>query len=292
MTQQPAIPPTPEAVQSANAIIAKALVDAGVPAPNIQLPPEVKPGEQPKAGIPNLDGSLKGQVKGQVAEPVVVPPVATPPPVEVKPGEQPGQPLSKAEIGEAINEASRQFQSLVDRKLNQLQLQMTGTVNALNQFFQSQENASIAGLPTEEQIQKRLERLEKPGQPKVQINAPIEQQPTQFYQQLANFVDAVGLKIDDKRIDWAQDVSDPQTGFNRFTASVKKALVEDQTAVITELKNKGEGELQKLRKKAGIDQVSTTGPGGQGAPDVSQMTPIQKIQYGYEVNEQLAQVNQ
>jgi len=278
--------------QTANTIIAEALAKAGVPQQNIQLLPEALPGGPPKESLPNLDGTLKGQVKGQLPEPPLVPPAVTPPPSEVKPGEQQEPPLSKAEIVAAINEASSRFQGTVDRKINQLQLQMQGTVNAFNQFFQTQEDSSIAGLPADEQILKRLERLEKPGQPRIQIQQPIEQQPTQFYQQLANFVDAVGLKIDDKRIDWAPDVTDSRTGFNRFLASIKKSLVEDQTKVIQDLKDNGDKEFQKLRKKAGVDQVSTTGPGGAGLPDLSKMTPMQKIEYGYQVNAELSQVNQ
>jgi len=282
-----------EAAQSANTIIAEALAKAGVPQQNIQLPSEVETGESTsKGGKPNLDGTLKGQVRGQLPEPPLVPPVVTPIPSEVKSGEQPEPPLSKAEIEAAINQASSKFQSIMDTRINRLQLQMQGTVNALNQFFQSQEDSSISGLPADEQVLKRLERLEKPGQPRIQIQQPIEQQPVQFYQQLANFVDAVGLKIDDKRIDWAPDVTDPQTGFNRFLASIKKSLVEDQTKVIRELKNDGDKEFQKIRKKAGIDKVSTSGPSGTGLPDVDKMTPFEKIKYGIQVNEELNQINQ
>lgn len=287
-----------EASQSVNAIIAKALEAAGVPPRNIELPAETgketTPDSTSKEGRKNLDGSLKGQVKGEVLEPEAEAPETEPSePSEPKSVEQVAPQLSKAEIEAAINQASSRFQSIMDRKINQLQAQMTGTINALNQFFQTQETADMSGLPENEQVLRRLERLEKGGKmPQIQVQQPIESQPTQFYQQLANFVDTVGLRIDDKRIDWAPDVSDPQTGFNRFLASIKNALTEDQTKVIQELKKDGDKEIQKIRKKTGVDKVSTSGPSGAGLPDVEKMTPFEKIQYGYKVNEQLNQMNQ
>lgn len=286
-----------EAEQSANTIIAEALQKAGVPPREISLPPET--GAKPKEGTPSLDGLPKGQVKGEspeekaereAAEASVAEPKE---PSEPKPGEPAVRPLGKADIEAAINQASSNFQRMMDGKINQLQLQMTQTVGALNQFFLAQEDSNISGLSTEEQVQKRLERLEKPPQPKIQIPAqPIGEQPTQFYQQLANFVDTVGLKIDDRRIDWAPDTENPQVGFNRFLASIKKALVEDQTKVIQELKNDGNKELLKIRKKVGVDKVSTSGPGGAGLPDIEKMTSMEKIEYGYAQQEELSQVNQ
>ena len=277
---------------SANAIIAQALENAGVPPRNIEIPPEPKPGEPVTGvGVPNLDGSPKGQVVGEELEPEEdETPEAKP--SEPKPGEPTVPPLGKADIEAAITEASSKFQSIMDRKINNLQVQMQQTIGALNQFFQSQEDSGISGLPENEQVMKRLERLEKPAQPKIQIQPgqPIEQQSTQFYQQLANFVDTVGLKIDDKRIDWAPDVDDPKTGFNRFLASIKAALVADQTKAIQDLKNTGDKELQKIRKKTGVDKVSTSGPGGTGIPNIDKMTPMEKIEYGYKVQEELSQV--
>ena len=278
--------------KSINAIITEALSKAGVAPRDINLPPET--GKAPTHPNPYTpEGAPKGEVMGELeVEEEPSEPESTKP-AKPESEKKPEQQLSKVEIEAAINQASSRFQSIMDRKINQLQAQLTGTVNALNQFFENQDSASLSGLPQEEQVLKRLERLEKgTGQPKIQIQQPIEQQSTQFYQQLANFVDAVGLKIDDKRIDWAPDVSDPQVGFNRFLGSIKKALVEDQTKVIQELKNDGNKELQKIRKKTGVDKVSQSGPGGAGLPDLSKMTPMQKIEYGFKVQEQLAQTNQ
>lgn len=276
--------------QSANAIIAQALQNAGVPPQNIEVPPEAEQGDP----VPSLDGLPKGQVKG---EQVVVEPkqesVTKPP--EPKPGEPVAQPLGKADIEAAINQASSKFQSMMDAKINQLQFQMQQTVGALNQFFQAQEDTGIAGLPENEQVTRRLERLEKGGQqPKIQINPaqPIDQQPAQFVQRLADFVDTVGLKIDDRRIDWATDTASPQVGFNRFLTSIKAALVEDQTKVIQDLKDNGSKVIQNLRKKTEVDKVSTSGPGGAGLPDIDKMTPMQKIEYGFKLQEELSQVNQ
>jgi hypothetical protein len=231
-----------------------------------------------------LDGSLKGQVKGeapesQEAEEVIAETETT----ETEPGGKVGQPADKEYIGTLINQVSSNLQSMFDHKINQLNANMAQTITALNQFFESQDNASLAGLPPEEQVAKRLERLEKGGQqPRIQMQQPVEQQSTQTVQMLVGFVDAVGLKIDDKRIDWAPDVADPQIGFNRFAISVKKALTEDYAKAIQELKNNGEKEIGKLRKKAGVDKVSTSGPSGAGLPDISKMTPFEKLEYAFQ----------
>uniref|UniRef100_A0A6M3JD50 Uncharacterized protein n=1 Tax=viral metagenome TaxID=1070528 RepID=A0A6M3JD50_9ZZZZ len=276
-----------EAGQSANSIIARALEAAGVPPRNIELPADVgKETAHPNPYTP--DGTPKGEVKGELVmeEAESSEPELTEPAESASAEKPTQQALSKAEIEAAINQASSKFQSIMDRKINQLQAQMTGTINALNQFFQAQETADISGLPENDQVLRRLERLEKGGKmPQIQVQQPIEQQSTQFYQQLVNFVDAVGLKVDDKRIDWAPDVSDPQTGFNRFLTSIKSALTEDQTKVIKELKENGDKEITKLRKKTGVDKVSTSGSSGAGTPDFSKMTPMEKIQYGYQIHE-------
>jgi len=279
--------------ETANAIIAKALESAGVPPRNIVVPPVVAEVE-PVGNLPSLDGLPKGQVKGEELEPVeVVTPVPGAEPAIPVPGEPIVPPLSKTDIEAAINESSARIQSLMDRKLNQIDYQMKQTIGAFNQFFQSQEDANIAGLPENEQILKRLERVEKGGQqPKIQIQPSVEQQVVPYFQQLVNFVDTVGLKVDDKRLDWAPDTDNAQVGFKRFLASVKTALVEDQTKVIQELKNVGAKEITKLKKITGVDKISVSGPSGQGTSDTSKMTPLQKIDYGFQVQEQLSQANQ
>lgn len=278
--------------QPVNAIIAAALEKAGVPPRNIELPPGTEQ-VKPKEGTPSLDGLPKAPVKGQLPVEGEEAPETGVEELEPPESDEPiVQPLGKAEIESAITEASSKFQSIMDRKINHLQYQMQQTIGALNQFFQAQENPDISGLPTEEQTQRRLDRLEKPSQPKIQIqpNQPIEQQATQFYQQLVGFVDTVGLKIDDKRIDWAPDVHDPQAGFNRFLTSIKAALVEDQTKVISELKGDGDRVMTQLRKKTGVDKISTTGPSGAGLPDIDKMSPMEKIEYGFKVQDELSQV--
>lgn len=288
----------PKAETSANAIIAQALENAGVPSGNIEVTSEkVEQTEAAgKAIVPSLDGEVKGTVKGaglEVEEETETSETKTPEPAEAEVEPKP-ELLSKSDTLAAINEASAKFQSMMDGKINQLQFQSKQIIGALNQFFQTQEDTSISGLPAEEQVQARLRRLESPAQPKIQIqpDQPIQQQTTQFYQQLVGFVDAVGLKVDDKRIDWAPDTDNAQTGFNRFLGSIKKALVEDQTKVIQELKNNGDKVISKIRKKTGVDKVSTTGPSGAGLPDMSKMNPMQKIELGYAQQKELSQINQ
>lgn len=276
-----------EAETTANSVIAQALEKAGVRPSNIELPSEVKP-EQ--VVTPSLDGLPKGQVKGQGLEVEDDSAPVTKAPSEAKPDEPTEQPLTKAEIQTAITEASSRFQSLMDKKINAINVQQQGMITALNQFFQTQENPDISGLSPEDQVQKRLERLEKPSQPKIQVQSqPISEQPAQFYQQLVGFVDTIGLTVDDKRIDWAPDTDNAQVGFNRFLVSIKAALVEDQTKAIQELKKNGDKVITKVRKQAGVDAVSTKGPSGAGLPDVSKMTPAQKIEYGFQLQEEAAQ---
>ena len=282
------------AESTVNSIVAAALMKAGVPEQNIELAPEPEPSElASKESRRNLDGSFKGQVKGQdwASESEEEP--AGPEPSEVVSGVESEHPLTKAEIGTAINQASSRFQSIMDKRLNTLQHQMYGTMATLNQFLQNRENMDIAALSPEEQVSKRLERLES-GMGNVvsamtQSRPAIEQQPVQFYQQLVNFVDAVGLKVDDQRIDWAPDISNPQVGFNRFLTSLKNALTEDQTKAFQKLRSDGNHEIQKIRKKTGVDKVSTSGPSGAGLPNIDKMTPLEKIQLGFQINEQLNQ---
>jgi hypothetical protein len=176
---------------------------------------------------------------------------------------------------------------MMDKKLNLLTNQVTGVINGLNKFFENQETASLSGLPAEEQVLRRLERLEQGGsKPKIEVPKVEEpQQPdqTQFmYQFLANLVDAVGLRIDDKRLDWSEPT--------KFITTLKSSLSEDYTKAINELKNNGNRELQKVRKKTGVDKVSQSGPGGAGLPDIDKMTPMQKLEYGFKQAEEAAQL--
>ena len=281
--------------ETANAIIAKALEDAGVPPRSIAVPPveEAAPAES----LPSLDGLPKGQVKGDELEPVeVVVPVPGAEPPAPAPGEPIVPPLSKADIEAAIAETSSKFQGIMDKKINALDFQMRQTIGALNQFFQAQEDTGISGLSPEEQVQKRLERLEKGGQsPKIQIQQTPQTDAvaTQLYQYLVDMADVAGVKPDDKRLDWGADLQVAQTSeiVNRFKASVKKALVEDQTKAIQELKGDGDKAIAQLRKKTGVDKVSVAGPSGAGLPDLSKMTPMQKIDYGFQQQEVLSQVS-
>jgi hypothetical protein len=274
----------------ANSVIAEALRNTGVPDREIkaeELTP--KPVEkEPTPSQKRLDGQLKGQVKGQLPDEA-----ETPAPTEEEKlvaedvnSKTNSQTVSKEDIAALVEQASRNFQSIMDRKISQLNTQMQGTINALNQFFESQDNANLAGLPQDEQVMKRIERLEKGGQmPRIQMQQPIEQQSVNYVQNLLGFVEAVGLKPDDKRIDWAPDVSDPQIGFKRFSGSLKKALVEDQTRAIQDLKDNGDKEISKLRKKTGVDKVSTLGASGAGLPDVNKMTPFEKLTYAFQQEE-------
>lgn len=283
--------------QTPDAIIAQALANAGVPAQNIDISPVVE--ESAPSGLPTLDGQPKPASKGELPVEAVAEAEATPAVVLPTPGEPTEQPLSKSDIEAAVAKASSSIQGLMDRKINQLQYQMTQTIGALNQFFQTQEDTSMAGLSGEDQVAKRLERLEQGGaKSKIQIATQPEltaqQQVTLTYQRLADIVVAVGIKMDDKRIDWAPDVSvdNFEAGFTRFKASLTKAVTEDQTNLIKKLKEDGGKEITKLRKKVGVDKVAIGGPGGPGLADVSKMTPMQKIEYGFKQQEELSQVSQ
>ena len=283
--------------QSSNDLIAAVLERAGVPSQNIELPPASE--AELKGGTPSLDGLPKGQVKGDILEDTeeAVPSESKlPEPSEAESGESKVQLLDKAGIEALITGASSKFQGIMDRKINQINYQMQQQSIALNQFFQSQEDSSISGLPADEQVARRLERLEKGGQQSkinIQVDQPIEQQPVPYAQLCANVLDAIGINIDDKRIDWAKEPGiTAEAGFNRFLVSVKKSLAEDQTKAIQELKDNGNKEITKLRKKTGVDKVSIAGPSGAGLPDIDKMTSLEKINYGFQQAEELSQVSQ
>ncbi len=284
---------------SVDSIIAEALKSAGVPESDITIPPEIVQGE-PAQGVPNLDGTPKGQTKGETPlekleneEPVD----ETPKPSEPKSGESPEQPLSKSDIETIITQATSKLQSLVDRKISGITTSMQQTNAALNQFFQTQEDSAIAGLPENEQLARRLERLEKGGtQAKIQVETTQPQPDAvaqQLYQYLIDMTDIAGLKKEDKRLDWAGDLAVGQTTeiVSRFKTSVKSALAEDQEKSIKDLKSDSDKVIAGVRKKTGVDKVSTSGPSGNGLPDLSKLTPMQKIELGIKIQEEQTQIN-
>jgi len=269
---------------SVNSIIAKALESVGVQPKDINIPSEPVTPAIISPGTP--DGLPLPPVKGQesVVEEPQTPAVK---PAEAAPGE-PKAPVTvnKAEIEEAISKATGNLQSIMDRKLNLINAQLTNTVGALNQFFAAQEETSITGLPADEQVTRRLDRLEKPAAPKIHIAQPAPEQPGQDpTAQLKEILAATGIAETDKRIDWAPEATTFQAGFTRFMASVKLMLLEDQTTAIQELKKNGTKEIAKLRKKTGVDEVSTSGPAGAGVGDTSKLTAMQKIELGYQQQE-------
>jgi len=278
-----------EANQSANSIIAQALRAAGVREQNIELPPDEGKLEPQNPYV--LEGAPKGEVIGEPGDSSNVEPEdeSTEPEPSKPKSEKPSseKPLSKAEIEASINQATARFQSIMDKKLNLIQNQVTGVVTGLNKFFENQETVSLLGLPAEEQVLRRLERLE-PGGKASKIEIPSIAEPAQpdqtqmMYQFLANLVDAVGLRIDDKRLDWSEPT--------KFITTLKSSLAEDYTKAINELKNNGNKELQKIRKKTGVDKVSQSGPGGAGLPDIDKMTPMEKLEYGFKQAEEAAQL--
>lgn len=284
MTEPIAPTAEPVAPSPVNAIIAQALEKAGVPEQNINIPaaeaaPVVpQPIGQNGLPLPPTMGQQEPVIEG-----------AQPPKVET-PGAPPVEPivpaLSKADIETAITKATGNLQSLLDRKINAINTQMTNTIGALNQFFAAQEETSITGLPADEQVTRRLDRLEKPAAPKIHIAQPAPEQPGQDpTAQLKEILAATGIAETDKRIDWAPEATTFQAGFTRFMASVKLMLLEDQTTAIQELKKNGTKEIAKLRKKTGVDEVSTSGPAGAGVGDTSKLTAMQKIELGYQQQE-------
>lgn len=270
--------------QSVSQIISEALQKVGVQAKDIQLPPE--PTQTPP-NVPTLDGQPKGAVFGvlpvEEKTPTKEDAEAT---SDAELGEKVVPPITKAEIETLLNNTTSKFQSMIDRKINQLNTNMQNTIGVINQFLQSQDDASIAGLPEDMQIKKRLEKLEKGGKGLQIPTQPVDQQPVNYYQNLVNFVDATGLKVDDKRIDWAPDETDPKEGFNRFLGSIKKALVQDQTNALLAIKKEGEKAIQQVRKKTGVDKVSMGGPAGAGTKDIDKMSPFQKLEYAFQMKDQ------
>jgi hypothetical protein len=272
----------------ANDIVAQALKEAGVPARNIELPADKGDGNKPLAPT---TGEPKGDAQGADLE---TQQRATPQAVSSKPEstETEGKPLTMADIEKALDGATRKFQSITDKRIAQLQNQFQSVSNSLNTMVQSKEDAELASLPEDEQLKRRVEKLEKGGRPPTPIPAPAAEQVTAVYQRLADMVDLAGLKIDDPRIDWAPDVpaGDFATGYARFKTSIKAALAEDTKKAIEGVKTEGNKELTKLRKQLGVDKVSTSGTSGKGTPDIDKLTPAEKIKLGFELERQQAQI--
>ncbi len=284
---------------TADSIVSQALKDAGVPEANINLTPT--PSQTvaaDKAVVPRLDGELKGPTKDTEFSAEIDKIFAAKEPVgpDGKPPEGADGDkvvaLGKEEMSQMLTETLGKFQSLVDRKINQLQQQQTATVNALNSLISTQEQAVLEGLPEDVQLKRRLEKLEKGEGSQVVTTQPVSQQLPQFYNYLVSFVTAVGLDPADKRIDWAPDEDDPNTGLNKFLTSIKNAVSEDKQKEIGDLKAEATKAVTKLAKRLGVDKIPTSPPSGDGLPDMSKLSPMEKIELGLKIVAEQKQISQ
>lgn len=265
-----------------NELVAQALKEAGVPERSIELPPET----QTKDGLPPINTTPKAVV-GEELEDEKTPSTES---SKSKSPESESKPLTKADLEALLEQSSRKFQSITDKSIARMQQQVQAVSNTLSSFVQSKEDAEFNSLPEDEQLKRRLERLEKGKQ--VNPAQPISQQPVQFIDHLVKFVDVVGLKVDDSRIDWGKDETDFNAGYQKFLTSVKAALMEDTKKAIEGVRLENSKELTKLRKKLGIDKVSVSGSSGKGTPNVDALTPGEKIKYGFELERQQSQLQQ
>jgi hypothetical protein len=263
-----------------NAIVAEALKNAGVT--HIDLPAESELGDQK---LPNPDGTPKGDSKGNELDNKTKENVT--PAKPVTPAQNPVAPRdsgNKDELAKLIAESQSKIQQMVDKKMNALTSTVNQVVDALQKSLQAQEEAKLSGLPPEEQRIRRIElRLEQKEKEKVQSAQPIESQPVTYGTICLQAIDAAGLSPDDKRLDWAtEDGVTLEVGLKRLFASVKKALVEDQTKAIQDLKNGANSELKKVRRKAGVDKIDNSNPSSDGILAIDKLSPIDKIRYHYD----------
>ena len=250
------------------AIVEKALREAGVPPENINLTPdEVTPpiAFPPRPGVVYQPPKAEEGVEGKKE--------ITPTKVE----EPTEKPLTKAEIVQMLDEHSRRFQSITDRRVAQLQGQL-GT--ALHQLQQAQEARALEGMPIEDQLKVRLDRLEK------QFGQPAPQQPVISYEDVVGYVQSFGLKQDDPRLDWAAEEANPNAGLKRLQTSIAKAVKEDNEKAVKASKNEAQKAIAKLRKDLGVDKVSTSGASGAGMPNLDKLSPLEMIDLGFRLKKE------
>ena len=251
------------------AIVEKALREAGVPPENINLTPdEVTPPITfpPRPGVVYQPPKAEEGVEGKKE--------ATPTKVE----EPTEKPLTKAEIVQILDEHSRRFQSITDRRVAQLQGQL-GT--ALQQLQQAQEARALEGMPIEDQLKVRMDRMEK------QFRQPApQQQPVISYEDVVEYVQSLGLKPDDPRLDWAAEEANPNAGLKRLQTSIAKAVEEDNEKAVKASKNEAQKAIAKLRKDLGVDKVPTSGASGAGMPNLDKLSPLEKIDLGFRMKKE------
>ena len=253
------------------AIVEKALREAGVPPENINLTPdEVTPPITfpPRPGVVYQPPKAEEGVEGKKE--------ATPTKVE----EPTEKPLTRAEIVQILDEHSRRFQSITDRRVAQLQGQL-GT--ALQQLQQAQEARALEGMPIEDQLKVRLDRMEKQlGQ----FGQPAPQQQLLSYEDVVGYVQSFGLKQDDPRLDWAAEEDNPNAGLKRLQTSIAKAVKEDNEKAVKASKDEAQKAIAKLRKDLGVDKVPTSGASGAGIPNLDKLSPMEKIELGFRLKKE------
>ena len=250
------------------AIVEKALREAGVPPENINLTPdEVTPPTAfpPRPGVVYQPPKAEEGVGGKKE--------ATPAEVE----EPTEKPLTKAEIVQILDEHSRRFQSITDRRVAQLQGQL-GT--ALQQLQQAQEARALENMSPEDQLKVRLDRLER------QFGQPAPQQQLISYEDVVGYVQSFGLKQGDPRLDWAAEEDNPNAGLKRLQTSIAKAVKEDNEKAVKASKDEAQKAIAKLRKDLGVDKVPTSGASGAGIPNLDKLSPMEKIDLGFRLKKE------
>lgn len=313
VTNNPINPtPNPTLVDpTVNSIVQAALAKAGVPSTNIGKDDNTGVSKVAQEGenavLPNdrrLDGKLKGSTKdtGLTDESEELDPNAKPAKNESQSspnkdkGDKEEKTPSTKEILDAFDKGLSRIQSVYDRRMNQIQQSINGISTIVTSITQKQEESDIASLPADQQLLRRIERLEKgkaPGQPQSNVNPQqsIDTQVPQFYQFLVNVADGLGIKIDDSRIDWAPDAADFKTGMGRFMSSLKAIQSEEFRKQASDLKKEADTEIQKVKNKVGYNRVATSGASGAGRPNLSNVSPMQKIRAGLLIDEELGNTN-
>lgn len=284
--------------QALNDVVNNALKAAGINLADVQQPPQGTPPVAPATtttppttpATPTQDVSQKAKKNLTHRVPEAPAPTATPASSEKTPeGDKAPEDgkvsLSKADIDAMLTDVSRRFQSTIDRRLAQVEAKTTAVMNSLTQMSAKQEEIELAALPEEERLKKEVQILkERVNNPKPQPSpgqtlGDAASQPN-VMTQIAVALDILGIKVDDKRLDWALDTNDYATGMARLQTSIRNIVNADKQDVAKRAKEALDVELAKVRKELKLDKVNHSGPSGSDNVDTSKLSPLEKISYG------------
>jgi len=195
---------------------------------------------------------------GDVNNQPVVPPSDEPPQAPTAPVDGP---ITKAELEKILASHSetiagtvtKRAQSILDSNLRRISNEVNQRIGNLER---EREESELGRLPADEQLRKRIERIEKGGVPRTPSTGIT---PTGFTpEQILSHVKSLGIKSDDSRLDWGTDEADFNKGYGRLLNSIQKIHKEDTDKMVAQAKATIEAET---RKKLGGGLPARTGSG-------------------------------